>query len=85
MTNLLDHILRVPLLDTVDDWPKSATRNQWFEIARKLVQETIAEMDLGPEAMREVEQAFMELDCCDQKASDEDRESTAAAPGGVSD
>ena len=65
MTNLLDHIPRVPLLDTVDDWPKSATRNQWFEIARKLVQEAIAEMDLGPGAMREVEQAFMELGCCD--------------------
>ena len=61
------------------------TRKEWFRITRQLVQQTITDMDLGPEAMREVEQAFMELDCCDQKASDEDRESTAAAPGGVSD
>ena len=59
MTNLLDHIPRTSLLDDVDDWPKSATRKQWFEITRRLVQTTIDEMDLDPAAMREVEEAFI--------------------------
>ena len=59
MTNLLDHIPRTPLLDGVDDWPKSATRKQWFEITRELVQQTISDMDLDPEVMREVNQAFI--------------------------
>tara|TARA_B100000073_G_scaffold342240_1_gene345000 strand:+ start:516 stop:674 length:159 start_codon:yes stop_codon:yes gene_type:complete len=51
MTNLLDHMPRTPLLDPVDDWPKSETRKQWFEIARELVHQTIADMDLDPAAM----------------------------------
>tara|TARA_B100000674_G_scaffold260313_1_gene214640 strand:+ start:545 stop:739 length:195 start_codon:yes stop_codon:yes gene_type:complete len=59
MANLLDHIPRTPLLDGVDHWPKSATRKQWFEITRELVQQTIADMDLDPAAMREVEEAFI--------------------------
>ena len=59
MTNLLDHIPRTPLLDGADHWPKSATRKQWFEITRRLVQNTIDEMDLDPAAMREVEEAFI--------------------------
>ena len=60
MTNLLDHIPRTPLLDGVDDWPKSATRKQWFEITRELVQQTIADMDLDPSAMGEVEESFID-------------------------
>ena len=59
MTNLLDHIPRNPLLDGVDDWSKSATRKEWFQITRELIQQTIADLDLDPEAMREVEQAFI--------------------------
>ena len=59
MTNLLDHIPRTPLLDGVDDWPKSATRKQWSEITRRLVQNTIDEMDLDPAAIREVEKALI--------------------------
>ncbi len=59
MTNLLDHIPRTPLLDGVDDWPKSATRKQWSEITRRLVQNTIDEMDLAPAVMSEVEEAFI--------------------------
>ena len=59
MTNLLDHIPRTPLLDGVDDWPKSATRKEWFEITRELVQQTIADMQLNTEAMGDVEQAFI--------------------------
>ena len=59
MTNLLDHIPRTPLLDGVDHWSKSATRKQWFEITRLLVQNAIDEMDLDPAAMSEVEEAFI--------------------------
>jgi len=59
MTNLLDHIPRTSLLDGVDHWPKSATRKEWFQITRRLVQTTIDEMDLDPAAMREVEEAFI--------------------------
>tara|TARA_B100000073_G_scaffold267855_1_gene227465 strand:- start:156 stop:350 length:195 start_codon:yes stop_codon:yes gene_type:complete len=59
MTNLLDHIPRTPLLDGVDDWPKSATPKEWSFITRELVQQTIADLDLDPEAMSEVEQAFI--------------------------
>ena len=58
MTNLLDHIPRTPLLDGIDDWPKSATRKEWFRITRELVQQTIADFDLEPDAMRKVEQKF---------------------------
>ena len=50
MTNLLDHIPRTPLLDPVDDWPKSVTRKQWSETMRRLVQNTIDEMDLEIDA-----------------------------------
>ena len=59
MTNLLDHIPRTPLLDGVDHWPKSATRKEWFRITRQLVQQTIADLDLDPEATSEVEEAFI--------------------------
>ena len=59
MANLLDHIPRTPLLDGVDHWPKSATRKQWFEITRELVQQTIADMDLDSDALAEVEAAFI--------------------------
>ena len=59
MTNLLDHIPRTPLLDGVDYWPKSATLKEWLQITRELVQQTIADMDLDPEVMSEVEQSFI--------------------------
>jgi len=59
VVNVLDQIPRTPLLDGVDDWPKSATRKEWSCITRELVQQTIADMDLDPDAMREVEKAFI--------------------------
>ncbi|WP_197459914.1 hypothetical protein [Synechococcus sp. MIT S9508] len=43
----------------MDDWPKSAKRKQWFGITRRLVQNTIDEMDLDPAAMSEIEEAFI--------------------------
>ena len=59
MTNILDGLgLECSILDGLDDWPKTATSNQWLPITRKLVASTIADMDLEPAAPAEVEEAF---------------------------
>ena len=47
------------ILDGLDDWPRSATRQEWFRITRELVARTIADLDLDPAAMAEVEEAFI--------------------------
>ena len=47
------------ILDGLDDWPRSASRKEWFRITRQLIQETIADMDLDPAALAEVEEAFI--------------------------
>ena len=47
------------ILDGLDDWPRSATRKEWFRITRELVASTIADMDLDPVALAEVEEAFI--------------------------
>ena len=44
MANLLDHIPRTPLLEGVDYWPKSATREEWVALTRDLIATTIEEM-----------------------------------------
>ena len=63
MANVLDGIfLNTPLLDFIgqkNHWPRSATRKEWFSITRQLIQQTIAEMDLDPAALAEVEEAFI--------------------------
>ena len=35
---------RTPLLEGVDYWPKSATREEWFALTRDLIATTIEEM-----------------------------------------
>ena len=47
------------ILDGLDDWPGSATRNEWFRITRELVASTIADMDLPPHELAQVEEAFI--------------------------
>ena len=60
MVNILDGICPEGfILDGLDDWPRSATRKEWFRITRQLTQETIADMDLDPAALAEVEEAFI--------------------------
>ena len=60
MANILDGLgLEGSVLDGLDDWPRSATRTEWFRITRELVASTIAEMDLDPAALAEVEEAFI--------------------------
>ena len=58
MKQILDHVSDTPLLDGLDDWPRSATRKEWFRITRELVASTIAEMNLDPAAEAEVIDAF---------------------------
>ena len=60
MANILDGICPEGfILDCLDDWPRSATRQEWFRITRELVPRTIADMDLDDESLSEVEQAFI--------------------------
>ena len=60
MANILDGLsLEGAILDGLGDWPRSATRKEWFRITRELVASTIADMDLGPVALAEVEEAFI--------------------------
>ena len=60
MANILDGLsLEGSILDGLGDWPRSATRKEWFRITRELVASTIADMDLDPAALAEVEEAFI--------------------------
>ena len=60
MANIIDGICpEGSILDGFDNWPRSATRKEWFRITRELVASTIADMDLDPAAMAEVEEAFI--------------------------
>ena len=60
MANILDGLgLEGSILDGLADWPASTTRKEWFRLTRELFQKTIADMDLDPAAMAEVEEAFI--------------------------
>ena len=47
------------VLDGLLMWLVSTTRNEWFAITRQMIQETIADMDLDPAALAEVEEALI--------------------------
>ena len=57
MPNILDHVSSAPVLE-IDDLPCSATRKEWFTITRRIIQDTIADMNLDPAAKAEVIHAF---------------------------
>ena len=60
MANTLDGICpEGSILDGLDDWPRSATRKEWFRITRELVASTIADIDLDPAVLAEFEEAFI--------------------------
>ena len=59
MANILDGIPEGSILDGLYDWPRSATRKEWFRITRELVASTIADMDLPPHELAQVEEAFI--------------------------
>ena len=57
MTNILDHVSPKPVLG-LDVWPRSASRKEWFAITRRIIQDTIADMNLDPAAEAEAIEAF---------------------------
>ena len=60
MVSIIDGLaLKGHVLDGLAEWPASTTRKEWFAITRELIQQTIAEMDLDPAALAEVEEAFI--------------------------
>ena len=60
MASILDGLgLEGAVLDGLAEWPTSTTRKEWFAITRQLLQQPIAEMDLDPVALAEVEEAFI--------------------------
>ena len=59
MASILDVLwLEGSILDGLDDWPRSATRKEWFHLTRELVASTISDMDLDLAAESEVIAAF---------------------------
>ena len=60
MANILDGICpEGSILDGLDDLQRSTMRTEWFRITRLLIQQTLADMDLDPAALAEVEEAFI--------------------------
>ena len=60
MAKILDGICRnTPILEGIDDWPRSASKTEWFRITRELIQSVIADMDLDPDSLSQVEEAFI--------------------------
>lgn len=57
MSKIIDHVSPTPVLE-INDWPRSATRKEWFAITRRIIQDTIADMNLDPAAESEVIEAF---------------------------
>ena len=60
MPSILDGLgLEGSVLDGPAEWPASTTLKEWFAITRQLIHQTIADMDLDPAALAEVEEAFI--------------------------
>ena len=60
MASIVDDLdLEGSVLDGFAALLASTTRKEWFAITRQLIQETIADMDLDPAALAEVEEAFI--------------------------
>ena len=57
MPNILDLVSQAPVLE-VDVWTRSASRKEWFAITRRVIQDTIADMNLDPAAEADVIEAF---------------------------
>ena len=61
MALILDHVPQPPLLEGIQDWPRSCSREEWFRITRAIVAGVIADMaeDLNDGELRVVEQHFI--------------------------
>ena len=53
MQNILDHVSQAPVLE-INVWPRSATREEWLRTTRRIIQDTIAGLNLDPAAEAEV-------------------------------
>ena len=56
MSKIIDHVSPTPVLE-INDWPRSATRKEWFAITRLIIQDTIADVNFDPAAESEVIEA----------------------------
>ena len=60
MAKILDGICsNTPILEGIDDWPRPASKKEWFRLTRELIQSVIAEIDLVPDSLSQVEEAFI--------------------------
>ena len=61
MANVLDHIPQTPLLEGIQDWSKSCSREEWFRITRAIVAGVVADMaeDLDDAELSLVEEHFI--------------------------
>ena len=48
MALILDHVPQPPLLEGIQDWPRSCSREEWFRITRAIVAGVIADMAEDP-------------------------------------
>ena len=61
MSQILDHVKAEPLLDSVDHWPRSVSRCEWFRITRTIVAGVVADMadELDDAELSIVEEHFI--------------------------
>ena len=61
MALILDHVPQTPLLEGIQDWPRSCSREEWFRITRTIVAGVIADMaeDLTDAELSLVEEHFI--------------------------
>jgi hypothetical protein len=61
MPNILDHVAQTPLLEGIQEWPRSCSREEWFRITRTIVAGVIADMakDLNDTELSLVEEHFI--------------------------
>ena len=66
MIQILENVKAEPMLESVDDWPRSMKRQERFAITRFMVQNTIADIELDETALSKAEEAFIGAGCCDE-------------------
>ena len=61
MANLLDHVPQTPLLEGIQEWPRSCSREEWLRIIRAIVAGVVADMaeDLNDAELSLIEEHFV--------------------------
>jgi hypothetical protein len=57
MPNIIDHFSQAQAIE-LNVWPRSATHNERYAITRRIIQDTIADMNLDAAAEADVIEAF---------------------------